>query len=228
MRKLSSKIIAFLFISFYGFWAQASCPIIPTVHVSFQKSNPKYYSMPAKSVQNLCHQSNSIGCTHYDILYNCNYTYNLEGCSGIDKIDMKIYYKKGGFYVYIDDRYPKGSCEYNAIKKHEDLHVKIDQTVDIKKIENSLKKCIMKINKRNMNRTALGKAAKKCAQNAFYLDEKIRKEKNKKLDLNKAKQPNLSQNCQSSRYDKSNRQIYFWENFSFPNGWILKTKHFSD
>jgi len=199
MKMLSSKIIVLLFISFYSFVVQASCHINPTVHVSFKSSNPKYYSMPAKKVQNLCTKSDyiPIGCTHYWISYDYNYkTTNVKGCLGIDKIDMKLYYKENDFYVYIDDRYPKGSCEYNAIKKHEDLHVKIDQTVDIKRIEDSLRKCVIEINNHNMSSSALSNAAKKCAQQAFDLDEEIRKEKNKKLDLDKTKQPNLAQNCQ--------------------------------
>lgn len=193
---LSVFICVFLFVPFYSFCVQASCHINPTVHVSFKNSNPKYYSMPAKSVQNSCINSDyvPIGCTYYWIVYDYNYkTKNVKGCFGINKINMKLYYKD--FYVYIDDRYPKGSCEYNAIKKHEDLHVKIDQTVNIKKIEDSLKKCVIEINKRNMSRSALSSAVKKCARQAFDLDERIRKEKNKKLDLDKTKQPNLVQNC---------------------------------
>ncbi|MBR1778546.1 MAG: hypothetical protein IJ752_08215 [Alphaproteobacteria bacterium] len=38
-------------------------------------------------------------------------------------------------------------------------------------------------------------AVRKCAQNAFDLDEEIRKERNKRIDMDKTKQPNLELNC---------------------------------
>jgi len=203
MKILLSKISIFSLMFFYSFGAQASCSMVPVVQVSFKSSSPKYYSVPAQSVRDACIKSDyvPVGCTHYKISYHYNYkTSNSKGCLGVNKIDMNLYYKEGDFYVYIEDKYPKGSCEYNAIKKHEDLHVKIDQTVDVKKIEALLKKCIIEINGRNMSGSVLGDAVKNCAQQAFDLDEGIRKENNRELDLDQTKQPNLKQNCQGNNY----------------------------
>ena len=44
-------------------------------------------------------------------------------CVNLDKINFKIGYDK--FDVYIDKKYKKDSCQYNAVKTHEDEHVLI-------------------------------------------------------------------------------------------------------
>ncbi|MBR1778545.1 MAG: hypothetical protein IJ752_08210 [Alphaproteobacteria bacterium] len=121
---------------------------MPRVQVSFQKSNPKYYGMPSKSVQDADSEADykPVGCTRYTILYNYNYTTDKKDASQVSDMDMRFSHKE--LYVYIDDRYPENSCEYNAIKKHEELHVKTDQIVEINKVENALKKCLSEINKK--------------------------------------------------------------------------------
>ena len=180
----------------------ASSFMIPQIKVSFQKSNPQYYSKPAKSIQNLCSTSNYIpvGCTYYLMSYHYDYKYVFDnkGFAQVSSIDMKFYYKENDFYVYIDDRYSKNSCEYNAIKKHEDLHVQIDQTVEINKVETALKECLYLINQKNMLQSTLEPNVKKCVQQAFDLDEEIRKNKNNELDADKTRQVNLKLNCPSS------------------------------
>ena len=42
-------------------------------------------------------------------------------CVFIHEVDFHFGYQRQ--YVYIDARYPEGSCEYNTILEHEDLHV---------------------------------------------------------------------------------------------------------
>ena len=158
MKKLLSTIIFInLMICAHISLLHASSIVSPQVDVYFQKSMPQYYSMPAEDVQNLCSESDYIpvGCTHYEISYHYDYDYvsDKKGAVQVSKFSMKFYYKKDNFYVYIDDKYPRNSCEYNAIKRHEDLHVKIDQTVEIKKVESELKKCLFEINKKNMKKS---------------------------------------------------------------------------
>ena len=172
----------------------------PSVQLSFHKIEPQYYSKPAKDVQKACSAYVSyvpVGCTRYYISYEYNYkTSKGKGCKQITNVEMKLYYKKGDFYVYIDDRYPEGSCEYNAIKKHEDMHVKIDQTVRKKKMKKKLEECILKINEDKPKEQDLNTRVGQCAKEAFDWDENIRKNKNKELDFDEEKQPGaLDKSC---------------------------------
>ena len=172
----------------------------PFVQVSFHKTDPKYYSKPAKEVQEACSRYSSyvpVGCTGYSFNYKYSYkTSKQKECRQITKVNMKLYYKKGGFYVYIDDRYPEGSCEYIAIKKHEDMHVKIDQTVRKKKMKKKLEECILKINESKTNELDLKAAVGQCVKEIYDWDEGIRRKKNKELDANKETQPGgLGKHC---------------------------------
>ena len=108
---------------------------------------------------------------------------------------MKFYYKDGDFYVYIDDKCPQGSCEYNAIKKHEKLHVKVDQTVEIEEVRAFLQKCISNINRQKAEKSALDETVKSCAQKEFDLDMQIRKKRNSDIDADKKKHSNFQLMC---------------------------------
>ena len=170
------------------------------INVSYQRVKPRYRSVPAETVQSFCSglEYIPVGCTYYEMAYDFTYSYNykIAGLKGLFRdihIDMKIYYKD--FSVYIDDRYQRNSCEYKEIKKHEDLHVKINQKVEVDRVKEELETCLSEIEARAVEKTKVDEAIKACVKTAFDLDEQIRQEKNQNLDEDKSKQPNLSSNC---------------------------------
>jgi len=199
MRKLRQNIVFTILILLSGMCAVPSAYGSDfSVNVSYENSEPKYYSMPAKNVRELCKEAEyePLGCTHYNITYHYDYkTYGINERYRVTAVDMKFYYKYGDFYVYIDNRYPQDSCEYNAIKRHEEMHVKVDQTVEIEKVKASLKKCISDVNKQNLEKSALDDAAKSCVQEAFDLDMQIRKQRNIDIDADKNNHPNFGLLC---------------------------------
>ncbi|MBO6282223.1 MAG: hypothetical protein J6N49_06835 [Alphaproteobacteria bacterium] len=199
MTKCLSKIaFVHLWVIIYVFFAQAALSKELQVRVRYENSEPKYYGMPSENVRDLCSESEYVplGCTHYNMTYHYDYkTYGINGQYQVTDINMKFYYKDGDFYVYIDDKYPQGSCEYNAIKKHEKLHVKVDQTVEIEKVRAFLQKCISNINRQKTEKSALDETVKSCVQKAFDLDMQIRKKRNIDIDADKNNHPNFQLMC---------------------------------
>ncbi len=168
----------------------------PRINVWYENSEPEYYSMPAHKVRELCPKTKytPLGCTHYVITYK--YTYKTKRINGeyeVTDVDMKFYYKSGDFYVYIVNKYPQGSCEYNAIKKHEELHVKVDQTVEIDLVKAYLKTCITGIN--HQRPFELDFAVQDCAHGAFEADMEVRRQRNKDIDADDNNHPNFGRDC---------------------------------
>lgn len=48
-------------------------------------------------------------------------------CAGLKTIRFKMGYDTGAIQVFIDKKYPRHSCEYEVIKKHENYHVQVAQ-----------------------------------------------------------------------------------------------------
>ena len=153
---------------------------------------PKYYSKPSEEVQKACPVANyvPVGCTQGG--YSFKYDYKISDkkeCKQITSVKMQLYNEKGSSYVYIDDKYPKDSCEYDAIKKHENMHVKINQTVRKKKMKKMLETCLLELNKKGIDPNFAERAIEDCVRQAYDWNSNTNNEKNKKLDLNKDKQP---------------------------------------
>ena len=164
----------------------------PLVTISVRKSMPKYYSKPSEEVQKACPVANyvPVGCTQGG--YSFKYDYKISDkkeCKQITSVKMQLYNEKGSSYVYIDDKYPKDSCEYDAIKKHENMHVKINQTVRKKKMKKMLETCLLELNKKGIDPNFAERAIEDCVRQAYDWNSNTNNEKNKKLDLNKDKQP---------------------------------------
>ena len=128
----------------------------PLVTISVRKSMPKYYSKPSEEVQKACPVANyvPVGCTQGG--YSFKYDYKISDkkeCKQITSVKMQLYNEKGSSYVYIDDKYPKDSCEYDAIKKHENMHVKINQTVRKKKMKKCWKHVFWNLTKKALIQT---------------------------------------------------------------------------
>lgn len=200
VRMLSRTVFTILFLFSYVSVPQAAVHRNYDITVTLKQTQPKYYSVPAETVQNFCQDAEYIpvGCTYYKMAYDFTYSYNYKASASRGhfrniKIDMKFYYDD--FAVYIDDKYLKGSCEYNAIKKHENLHVKIDQKVEIGKVKEAIEECIIAIEENAVAKKEVDDAIKSCVKRAFDLDEEIRKNKNKELDADKSKQPNFTSDC---------------------------------
>lgn len=68
-------------------------------------------------------------------------TTNGDGrfCVYPDRFDIDIGFSD--FIVYIDRQYPKGSCEYRAIREHEDTHVSLYRS-HLSRHEKNLKRTI--------------------------------------------------------------------------------------
>ena len=165
------------------------------IYMTVNKPEPIYQSVPAETVRFYCAESEYIpaGCTHYETSYKYTYKYKLsnskQSFTSID-IDVNFYYKD--LTVYMDEKLDINSCEYNALKKHEELHIKTDLTVEEQKIKSSIIECIAKIEKGGIKIHTLDYSIKSCIQQAYDLDEKIRKDRNKAIDRDESKKADYS------------------------------------
>ncbi len=77
------------------------------------------------------HKLNLLGLTvgkqslHFETMYTMNSNTKLDmGCVHIKKLTVKMKYKPK---IYVINEFPKGTCEFNEVLKHEKRHVQITQ-----------------------------------------------------------------------------------------------------
>lgn len=160
----------------------------PTVSVVLDKGKPKYISKSPEELYSLCSYS-VLGCTVSQ--YACSYKVRLnnEGCK---QLDFNCY--PVDFYVYIDDEYSTNSCEYNAIKTHENFHVDAIQNLSTKAVENYITRCINEEMKKKELKT--GEAIyQKCANKAIGWMNRKKEEKNREIDSYKKYHPFYFSKC---------------------------------
>ena len=148
----------------------------PTVSVVVDKGKPKYIPKSRKELSYLCHSPSVMGCTVSQ--YACSYKIKLnnEGCK---QLDFNCY--PVDFYVYIDNEYPVDSCEYNAIKKHENFHVSAIQNVSPTAIEKYITGCISEEMKKKKLKTG-EEIYQKCSDKTIIWMNRKKEEKNSEID----------------------------------------------
>ena len=169
----------------------------PTVSVVLKKEQPTYLSKPYNRLTSICGSSRILGCTKADYTYSYEVVFNEKGCK-----QLNFTYYPTNFYVYIDSKYHTGSCEYNAVKKHEDLHVSAIQNLSPKAIKQFLLKCIDdEIQKKQLKSGE--KIYEKCAQDTVnWLDLK-KEEKNREIDSYKRYHPFYFSKCKNWKMPQS-------------------------
>ena len=129
----SLKIAGFLCFS-YPVYANELCERFykePVVSTNINYGNVQYKSVPKSEIMKFEDFKNpeaTLGLTRADfsIKYDFGFEkYKVDGgvCTILSNINFSIGYK--AIDVLIEDKYEKGSCEYNAIKEHEDGHIDI-------------------------------------------------------------------------------------------------------
>ncbi|MBR1544550.1 MAG: hypothetical protein IJ638_01240 [Alphaproteobacteria bacterium] len=129
----SLKIAGFLFFSSPVF-ANEICERFykePVVSTNINYGSVRYKSVPKSDIMKFDKLKNpeaTLGLTKAD--FSIKYDFGFEKykidegvCTIISSINFSIGYKD--IDVLIEDKYEKGSCEYNAIKEHENGHVDI-------------------------------------------------------------------------------------------------------
>lgn len=170
----------------------------PTVNVSLEKGIPSYESKSHSELNQLCGRGNLLGCTLS--YYGCSYKvhFNKEGCK---QLDFECYPEE--FSVYILDDYPEGTCEYNAIRKHENLHVSAIQNFPKKNVEDYLNQCINdEIQKKKIKDGE--EIYFKCAEKTHNWMNRRKEEKNREIDGLKKYDPIYFSNCK-------NWKMHDWE-----------------
>ena len=131
--KESLKIAGFLCFSFPVF-ANELCETFykePTITTNIRYGNEVVESVPREEILKLNGLKNprvTLGVTRSD--FSIKYDFGFERyrinegvCAILSNINFTIGYKD--IDILIDDKYLEGSCEYNAIKDHEEGHVDI-------------------------------------------------------------------------------------------------------
>ena len=155
----------------------------PTVSVVLDKGKPRYSSHPYSELVSLCHHSSILGCTVSE--YGCSHKIRLNE-KGCKQLDFNCY--PVDFQVYIDDEYPEGTCEYDAIKKHEKFHVNAIQNFSKKAVERYLTKCIDEEVKKKKIKTG-EEIYWKCAERTTVWMNRKKEEKNDEIDAYKKYHP---------------------------------------
>ena len=161
----------------------------PTISVILDKGKPKYISKSRKELSYLCHHGSAMGCTVSQ--YACSYKIKLnnEGCK---QLDFNCY--PVDFYVYIDNEYPINSCEYNAIKQHENFHVDAIQNLSPKAVEKYISKCISEEMKKKKLKTG-EEIYQKCSNKTIIWMNQKKEEKNNEIDSYKKYHPFYFSKC---------------------------------
>ena len=170
----------------------------PTVTVSLKKGMPTYESKSHSELTRLCQNENLLGCTLSE--YVCSYTVDLNK-KGCKQLDFECYPE--GFKVYILNDYPKGTCEYNAIKKHENLHVSAIQNFPKESVETYLNQCIDEEVKKKKAQTG-EEIYFKCSRKTDGWMNRIKDEKNREIDRYKKYDPLYFSDCK-------NWKMHDWE-----------------
>lgn len=170
----------------------------PTISVSLEKTVPTYTSKSHSELNSICRMQNVLGCT--ESVYGCTQKIylNEKGCK---QLDFKCYPEE--FHVYIIDEYSKNSCEYKAIRRHENLHVSAIQNFPKESVEKYLTQCIdEEIKKKKIKTGEL--IYQKCARKvSTWLNRKI-EEKNDEIDSYKKYDPLYFSDCK-------NWKMHDWE-----------------
>ena len=100
------------------------------------------------------------------------------------------------------DDYPKGTCEYNAIKKHENFHIRALQNFPLKAIKTFLTKCIEKeVAKKQIKNGE--QIYTKCARETLDWMNRKRAEKDHEIDSYKKYHPFYFSKCKWSKTDRA-------------------------
>ena len=177
-------------------YAKASECYEPSVYVELKKLTPSYATKPHPELVKLCQGDKNVqGCTVAE--YGCSYRIylNKKRCK-----ELKFECYPRNFKVYIVDDYPEGTCEYNAIRKHENLHVSAIQNFPKESVEKYLNQCIEEEIKKKQMRD--GKEIYiKCAEKTTSWINQKRDEKNRELDSYKKYDPYYFSNCTNWKMD---------------------------
>ena len=171
----------------------------PTITVELSKSTPLYTSKPYPELVTLCqNHENILGCTVGKYICSHKVHLNQKGCK---QLDFKCH--PDDFHVYIVNDYPKETCEYNAIKKHENFHVRAYQNFSQKAIKAYLNKCVDEEIEKKQIKTG-EQIYMKCAYKAnIWMNSKI-EEKNREIDSYKKYDPVYFSDCK-------NWKMHSWE-----------------
>ncbi|MBO7484283.1 MAG: hypothetical protein J6T55_04115 [Alphaproteobacteria bacterium] len=171
----------------------------PTITVKLKKETPTYENKPYSELKQLCHPdeySVVLGCTTCAYACKQKIFLNEKGCK---QLDLECY--PTNFHVYIDKVYPKKSCEYEAVKKHENFHVSAIQNFPTKSIENYLMNCINKEIQKKVIKEG-EKIYSKCASQAITWMNLKREEKNTEIDSYKKYDPFFFSKCKNWQFDQ--------------------------
>ncbi len=136
--KRTGFLIVFFIVFFFSFNVLASNKCsrffsIPKIGATLNYGEVVYKSVPKSELLQLDKLNNpekTLGVTVADLLINYSFEFSehplSEGvCIDLSKIDFFVGYKN--LSVLIDDKYAQNSCEYKAIKEHEQKHIQVYQ-----------------------------------------------------------------------------------------------------
>ncbi len=161
----------------------------PTVSVTLDKGKPKYISKSYKELVSLCRNTSVLGCTISR--YACAHKVRLNG-EGCKQLDFNCY--PVDFNVYINNEYPVDSCEYKAIKKHENFHVDAIQNFSTKNVDKYITKCIDEEMKKKKLKTG-EEIYRRCANRTIVWMNRKKEEKNDEIDAYKKYHPFYFSKC---------------------------------
>ena len=170
----------------------------PTINVELSRLTPSYGSKSYPELVQMCGGKNVLGCTLSK--YGCEYQIKLnkKGCKQLDFICYP-----DDFQVYIVDDYPNGSCEYKAIRKHENFHVSAFQNFSPKAIEAYLTKCIDEEVQKKKIKSGEQIYMKCSSKTQAWMNRRIQ-DKNREIDSYKKYDPLYFSDCK-------NWKMHSWE-----------------
>ena len=199
------KITGFLCFSF-PVYASNVCDDFykePVVKTKVNYGNVTFKSVPKSEILNYEKLKNPMATLGFTLAnFSIEYDFDLEKyqvdggvCLVLSKLNFVIGYKN--IDVLIDDKYKQNSCEYNAVKEHEQGHINIyknELKYYGKLITNELKDIAFYIKPMFFQTSVSGKKMENEIQNAVFENQNI------KLLKNKLKQTLIAEN---QNYDSS-------------------------
>lgn len=137
MLLLNKKIFLFLFYVFLWFVSNVKAQV-PTLNTTINYGHVVYnyiskaeliaLSEKDKDFNKKTGANRILGFTAAELIIRHKVKFKYFSNKIIEVKEINFYIGYETLHVFIEDKYKKGSCEYEAIKEHEDGHVKIHRT----------------------------------------------------------------------------------------------------